>query len=94
MSLKIPYTRFSSAEKAYEVVKQNINKKEFERWNVEVDLDYNEPWKMITASGNGFRVTLEFTDYEVMADADMGLLLMPFKSKILNYLESRVKQVV
>lgn len=93
MDLKVPYTQITDKKTAYnkacELIPEVIAK-----FGVKASIDKNDANCSLKAKGSGFEAAIAFTDNEAQVSVDLGFMLKPFKSKILETLEHQIKKVI
>lgn len=93
MELKVPYSQITDKKQGYEQAKKLIPEV-IAKFGVTADVKNDDSNNCLTAKGSGFEAKIEFRDTEAVVSVDLGFLLKPFKSKILETLEKQVKKVV
>ncbi|MAF79085.1 MAG: hypothetical protein CME63_11735 [Halobacteriovoraceae bacterium] len=93
MDLKVSYNHTSNQTEAYKAACEQITPDYIAKWNMKADISYNEP-KSIVAEGKGFTLTLNFTDSAVEVACKLSLMLKPFKGKVLDTVENKLKKHV
>ncbi len=93
MDLKVNYNHTSNKTDAYSAAREQITPDYIAKWNMKADIAYNEP-NSITAEGKGFTLTLNFTDSAVEVSCKLSLMLKPFKGKVLDTVEYKLKKHV
>ncbi len=93
MDLKIPYTNITDKKAAYnkacELIPEVIAK-----FGVKAQVEKSDADCKMSAKGSGFEAKIHFTDEEAQVSVDLGFMLKPFKSKILETIEHQIKKVV
>jgi hypothetical protein len=89
---KIEYKQVKSKDEAFQKVKAFITPEYLEKFQVKVDLDFNETKKEAVAKGQGFTLVLKFTETYCDVDLDLSFLLRPLKSKILGKIEHQLEK--
>ena len=93
MDTKVNYFNTSTKADAYKAACEQITPEYIAKWNMKADIAYNEP-NSITAEGKGFTLTLNFTETAVEVTCKLSLMLKPFKGKVLDTVESKLKKHV
>ncbi|TNF00152.1 MAG: hypothetical protein EP326_06890 [Deltaproteobacteria bacterium] len=94
MDKAVAYTQSSSKDEAFENAKSQITEEYIAKFNVKADISYDKDAGKIHATGKGFELTLEFTDSETQITAKMGMLLKPFKGKVIETIERKLTKYV
>ena len=95
MAEKISYQKCTNADEAYAKVKSDFDVENIKRkYNITLDLDYNETGKNICANGRGFKVEFNFKPDHVDVHIDLAFMLRPFKGKIWSELERSLQKIV
>lgn len=93
MDIKVPYQNITDKKIAYnkacELIPEVIAK-----FGVKADVNKNDADCKMVAKGSGFEAKIHFLDNEAQVSVDLGFLLKPFKSKILETIEHQIKKVV
>lgn len=93
MELKVPYTQIKDKKIGYEAAKKLIPEV-IAKFGVKADVKNDDANSTFVAKGSGFEAKIQFRDTEAIATIDLGLLLKPFKGKILETIEKQIKKVV
>jgi hypothetical protein len=93
MDLKVSYNHTSNKDEAYKAACEQITPDYIEKWNMKADIKYTEP-DSIVAEGKGFTLALNFTDSAVEVTCTLSLMLRPFKGKVLDTVENKLKKHV
>ncbi len=93
MDLKVSYNQTSNKAEAYQAARNQITPEYIAKWNMKADISYNEP-DSIVAEGKGFTLSLNFTDSAVEVTCKLSLMLKPFKGKVLDTVENKLKKHV
>ena len=93
MDLKVNYTHTSNQAEAFQAAREQITPEYIAKWNMKADISYNEP-NSIIADGKGFTLTLNFKEYAVEVSCKLSLMLKPFKGKVLDTVEGKLKKHV
>jgi uncharacterized protein (DUF1330 family) len=93
MELKVPYVNITDKKKAYDEAKKLIPQV-IEKFGVKAEVHNDDANTSFSAKGSGFEARIKFTDTEAIVNVDLGLLLKPFKGKILETVEKQIKKVV
>jgi len=94
MDAKIGYKKVKSSQEAFASVKAAITPEYIEKFKVKAKINYDEKKKLITASGMGFNLDINFSDKEVALNLKLSLILRPIKGKVLETLEREIKKHV
>lgn len=94
MDKAVAYTQSSNKEEAFENAKAQITEEYIAKFNVKADITTDKEAGTIKASGKGFDLTLQFTDSETQITAKMGILLKPFKGKVIETIERKLTKYV
>ncbi len=94
MSLKLDYKKAKSKEEAYKKIKKEITPKLLAKYNVDADIIYDDENCSIRAKGDSFSFDLDCYDDGIRGDLSLGFLLRPFKGKVLESLEKKLKRIV
>lgn len=93
MDLKVPYQNITDKNIAYnkacELIPEVIAK-----FGVKAQIDRNDAECKMLAKGSGFEAKIHFLENEAQVSLDLGFMLKPFKSKILETIEHQIKKVV
>ena len=90
----IEYKNCSTKDEAYEKVKSAITPELLDKFKVKVDFNYNDEYKIITASGKGFTLDVNFYDTELDYKLDLSFMLKAFRSGIESTINKQVGRVV
>lgn len=90
MGHKIEYQKVKNKEDAFLKVKEFITPDYLNKFQMKIDLVFDEKKKKVLASGNGFSLTIDFFDTCVEVNLELSLLLRPLKNKILEKIESQI----
>ena len=93
MDLKVPYAQITDRKVGYEKAKKIIPEV-ISKFGVKADVKNDDPHTSLSAKGSGFEAKIEFKEKEAVVKLDLGLLLKPFKTKILETIEKQIKKVV
>lgn len=93
MQLKVPYSQITDRKQGYEKAKQLIPEV-IQKFGVSADVKNDDANTSMSAKGSGFEARIEFKETEAVVNLDLGFLLKPFKSKILETIEKQIKKVV
>jgi hypothetical protein len=93
MDLKVPYASITDKKKGYEQAKKVIPEV-IAKFGVSADVKNDDEHSSLSAKGSGFEAKIEFKDKEALVHLNLGLLLKPFKGKILETIEKQIKKVV
>lgn len=93
MDLRVPYQNITDKNIAYnkalELIPEVIAK-----FGVKANVEQNDADCLMKAKGSGFEAKIHFFESEAQVSVDLGFLLKPFKSKILETIEHQIKKVV
>lgn len=92
MDKAVPFTQSANKAEAFENAKGQITPEYIAKFNVKADITYESD--EIIAKGKGFELTLKFTDSETQITAKMGMLLKPFKGKVIETIERKLTKYV
>lgn len=90
MATRIDYKQAKSSDEAFQRVKAFITPEYLEKFQVKVDLAFDEVKKITTVTGQGFTLTMKLYDTYCDVDLDLSFLLRPLKSKILGKIEHQI----
>ena len=93
MDLKIPYAQVFDKKQAYQGAQQLIPSVAA-KFGVKADVESREEDFLLIAKGSGFKAQIQFLDAYVEVRVELGLLLKPFRGKILETIEKQIKKVV
>lgn len=93
MELKVPYASITDKKQGYEAAKKLIPEV-VSKFGVKADVVNDDATTTLSAKGSGFEAKIAFNDTEAVVNVDLGFLLKPFKSKILETIEKQIKKVV
>lgn len=93
MELRIPYANITDKKTGYEEAKKRIPEV-IEKFGVKAEVKTDDANTSFSAKGTGFEAKLAFHENEVVVNVDLGLLLKPFKGKIVETIEKQIKKVV
>lgn len=93
MELKIPYQNITDRKVAYKKALELIPEV-IAKFGVKADVEKNDADCLMKAKGSGFEAKIHFLEKEAQVSVDLGFLLKPFKSKILETIEHQIKKVV
>ncbi len=94
MSLRLDYKKAKDKKEAYKKIKKEITPKLLEKYNIDSNIIYDDENCRITARGNGFSFDLDCLDSGVDGRLELGFLLRPFKKKVLESLEKKLKRII
>lgn len=92
MGIKINYQNVGDKEAAFKKVKSIITPEYIAKFQVKVDLTYDEINYIIKGSGTGFTLTLAFKESYCEVDLELSLILRALKSKILSKIEDQLNK--
>lgn len=92
--MNIAYRKVENADQAFTLLKATVTDEYLSQFKVKADMIYNEASKLISAKGKGFELNMSLMANEAKIDLDLGMLLKPFKSKILSTLETKLKEIL
>jgi len=93
MEIRVPYANITDKKDGYTQAKKLIPEV-IEKFGVKATLNNDDANTTLKAKGSGFEAKIEFKDKEAVVSVDLGLLLKPFKGKILETIEKQIKKVV
>jgi hypothetical protein len=93
MDLKVPYANITDKKQGFDAAKKLIPEV-IAKFGVKADTKIDDAQALIEAKGSGFSASIKFTEAEAQVKVDLGLLLKPFKGKILETIEKQLKKVV
>ena len=93
MEIKVPFAQITDKKQGYEAAKKLIPET-IAKFNVKADIKHDDGAHSMVAKGSGFEAKIQFTDTEAIVNVELGMLLKPFKGKILEVLEKQIKKVV
>ncbi len=94
MDLKVPYSKVTSKDQAYSVVKSAVTADLIAKFGVSADIKHDDAAKSMEAKGTGFTMKFNFHESELGVALDLSFLLKPLKSKVLEKVEREVKKVI
>lgn len=92
MATKITYKKTNSSDEAFQKVKAFITPEYLAKFQVKVELAFDEVKKQTIATGQGFTLTMKFFDSYCDIDLELSLLLRPLKSTILGKIEHQIEK--
>lgn len=92
--MKIRYNTAKNINEAFEKVQRFVTPALFQKYNINPRVDYQKDINRIVATGQGFEFKINFYEQDLEFDLDVGLLLRPFKGKILEKIENEIKGLV
>lgn len=92
MANRIDYKKTNSSDEAFKKVKAFITPEYLAKFQVEVEMKYDEAKKLAIATGKGFTLTMKLFDTYCDVDLDLSLLLRPLKSTILGKIEHQISK--
>ncbi len=93
MDIKVPYQNITDKKVAYDKACELIPEV-IAKFGVKAQVDKNDAECLMKAKGSGFEAKIHFLDNEAQVSVDLGFMLKPFKSKILETIEHQIKKVV
>ncbi len=93
MDRSVSYYNASSASEAYNLAKEQITPDYVAKFNIPCDINYT-PGSRIEATGKGFTLTINFTESAAEVDLELSFMYKPFKNKVLEKIESKLKKTV
>lgn len=93
MDLKIPYQNLTDKNAAYKLALDLIPQV-IAKFGVKAEVEKDDADCLMKAKGSGFEAKIHFLEKEAQVSVSLGLLLKPFKSKILETIEHQIKKVV
>lgn len=93
MELKVPYAQITDKKQGYDQAKKLIPEV-IAKFGVKADVTSDDTAATLRAKGSGFEAKIEFKETEAVVSVDLGMLLKPFKGKILETIEKQIKKVV
>jgi hypothetical protein len=90
VATKIDYKQVKSKDEAFKKVKDFITPEYLAKFQVKVELSFDENKKETTATGQGFTLVIKFFDAHCDVDLDLSFLLRPLKSTILSKIEHQI----
>ena len=92
MGIKIDYKQVTNKDEAFEKVKAFITPEYLEKFQMKIDLNFDEANKIAKATGNGFTLIISFFESYCDVDLDLSFLLKPLKSKIIEKIQSQIER--
>jgi hypothetical protein len=92
MGVKVHYKQVANKEDAFLKVKEFITPEYLEKFQMKIDLEFDDNQKIAKACGNGFTLIISFFDDYCDIDLDLSFLLRPLKSKILEKIQSQIER--
>lgn len=92
--MNVEYQKAANGEEAYNTAKEQITPEYVQKFGVKADVDFDDSGKKISATGKGFTLNLVFYDNHCKVDLDLSFMLKPFKGKVLEGIESKLKRHV
>lgn len=93
MEIKVPYSQITDKKQGYEAAKKLIPEV-IAKFGVSAEVNNDDTTSTLKAKGTGFEAKIEFKETEAVVSVDLGFLLKPFKSKIVETIEKQIKKVV
>ena len=93
MDLKIPYAQVTDKSQAFEGTKKLLPSL-LNKFGVTAQVEADDVLFSLKAKGSGFEAQIHFHETEAEVRLNLGLLLKPFKGKILETLEKQIKKIV
>lgn len=93
MDIKVPYAQITDRKQGFDQAKKLIPEV-IAKFGVKADVNIDEAQNLIHAKGTGFEAKIHFNETEAVVTLDLGFLLKPFKSKIVETIEKQIKKVV
>jgi Putative polyhydroxyalkanoic acid system protein (PHA_gran_rgn) len=93
MEIRVPYANITDKKAGYDQAKKLIPEV-IEKFGVSAELKTDDAATTLNAKGKGFDAKIQFLEKEAVVSVDLGLLLKPFKGKILETIEKQIKKVV
>jgi hypothetical protein len=94
MAIQVPYSRYPDKYQAYEKAKTVITSDYISQWKIAVDLDWQDDYPKILASGSGFSMELHFEDDVCNVHLELSFMLKPFKNKIEQVLVKELEKKI
>ena len=92
MVTRIEYKQTKSRDEAFKKVKAFITPEYLAKFQVKVDLVFDEAKKETVATGNGFTMVMKLFDTYCDVDLELSFLLRPLKSTILGKIEHQIEK--
>ncbi len=92
MSNRVNYKQVKSQDEAFQKVKAFITPEYLSKFQVKVELAFDEENKETVAKGQGFTLVIKFFDSYCDIDLDLSFLLRPLKSNILGKIEHQIEK--
>ncbi|MBT3235521.1 MAG: hypothetical protein HN353_06200 [Bdellovibrionales bacterium] len=86
----VDYKNAQNPQEAFEIVKNYITPANIAKYKVKAEFDYDPSNGLITASGKGFSLTMQFSESSVDVGLDLTFLLKPLKGKLLGSIRKEV----
>ncbi len=93
MEIKVPYANISDKKQGFDAASKLIPEV-IEKFGVKADVNSDAASSTIVAKGSGFEAKIVFGEKEAVLNLELGFLLKPFKSKIVETIEKQIKKVV
>ena len=92
MGTKVKYKQVKTKDEAFKKVKAFITPEYLEKFQMKIDLDFDEIGKIAKASGNGFTLLIKFYEDYCETDLDLSFLLKPLRGKIMEKVQSQLER--
>jgi hypothetical protein len=92
MALKLNYKQVTNQAEAFTKVKAFITPQYLEKFQIPIDLNFDEDKKIAKATGSGFSLVICFFEDYCDVDLDLSFLLKPLKLKILEKIQSQIER--
>ena len=92
MDLKVPYSKVTSRQEAYQEARTVITPEYIAKWKVKADISYDDVGTTIKAKGKGFGLELVFAESEAQVKCDLSMMLRPFKKTVIETIEGKLKR--
>ncbi len=93
MDRVVNYSVATSASEAYSLSKEQITPDYVAKFNIPCEINYIDD-RQIEASGKGFTLTINFTESAAEVELKLSFMYKPFKNKVLEKIESKLKRTV
>jgi hypothetical protein len=90
----VEYKNATNPQEAFEIVKNYITPENIAKYQVKAEFEYDPDNGVITASGKGFKLNMEFADSHVDVGLDLLFLLKALKGKLLGSIRKEVARYI
>ena len=94
MDLSINYNQAQDAASAYQLAENEVTPEYVKKYGVNADVNKNAAGKELTAKGKGFELRIKFLEDHCEVFLELSFMLRPFKGKVLEGIEKKLKKTV